>query len=128
MAKKKKKEENSVHVRIETPLALRKEILTTAIDATRLLQKYQEYHSLTIEKNKKFVKLNKVLKSIKSTEKKLNSKELPKLPEEKKPVVMEEKLVEVPIVSHEKPKAEMNPELARLTQELKDIESKLKHL
>ena len=77
------KGEESVHVRIEQPVELRKEILNAAIEATTILRFYEHYKLIREQKDKKIQKLEKLLHSLKSDLRKLN-RELPKIKEPKK--------------------------------------------
>ena len=118
-AKNVNEEEQVVHIRLDRPINLRKEVLRTAIDVTKIMQECGE---IMILRNSELVlleDLNGLSKEIEMLSKKLDNN-LPELPREK---VEREKYVE-----KEEVEVEEISDIAKLKAELAAIESKLKEL
>jgi len=115
---------NPMHVRIDSSLDTRKEILRTAIDVTKLLQELSDFKKVRSIKAQKITALYDELHSLRAS---LNDfrKKLPEL-EEKKP---EPKQVVVQKNKKVEPVEEVKPyshEIDRLKEELNEIERRLR--
>ncbi len=118
---------------IEQPIMLRKEILSAAIDATKLLKDYEEFVALKNKKLKTLRYLHREMKEIKRLSKEFNEDRFPVIPHEevhaKKSVV---KKVEEPKPEVVKPvkvaTKKSSTEVDRLNDELREIEEKLGRL
>lgn len=128
--------ENPMYVSIEAPIKFRKEILESAVDVTTVLKTYEDYKILRDKKTKKLIELKGTLLDIKKVYRNL-IKDLPELPEEKKPIeekevkvdkVKEIKTEEPKEVKIEPPKVHVSREEDQLTKELMDIQKKLRNL
>ncbi len=75
---KKKKEKDYIYRRVGRPLIARKEILKAAIEATKLLQRYENFKVITEEKQEKLNKLRNIRTSLLLDLGKLNNA-LPKI-------------------------------------------------
>jgi len=133
MAKKIKKSvkpvivENPVHVRIDNPIAFRKQILTCALESTQLLKGYSEIKEM--QEKRKIVLMQKLQRTMDSLDKMSKKLEaiLPKVKyTEEKRVVPQPVIVQKP-----QPKVEIkkpDTETDKLKQELAEIERKLAEL
>ncbi len=82
----KKKEQDSVYVRIDSALTLRREILETAIESTALLKRWESYKILREMKLAEIKELKKIMDNIEKEFREFK-KHLPKveIKEEEKP-------------------------------------------
>src|SRR3989344_3846236 len=112
---KKEDTKNPVHVQLETPTYLRKSVLKTAINATKLMQNAHEIKEL---RQQELILINNLRKTVTEIKSSYNSfeKSMPKI----------EREVEEPI--HEKihMNVQEDDELVKLKRELEHIENKLK--
>jgi len=128
----KRKDENPVHIMINSPLKFRKQVLNCALDTAQMLQEYPQLKEKQ-EKEKSVVlrKLHTTMKQIKINYNKLE-KAMPKVQyqeEKKKPVVKEApKAKEVEHIESPKPVEHKPAEVDKLKQELEDIERKISQL
>ena len=130
-----------VHMMVDQPLLLRKNILSTAIDVTKLLKEYEEFVALKNRKMKTLRLLQREMKTLKSLSNEFNHDHFPNVPHElphqkverhapNKEEVMN-KISVKELKETLKPHKEHKPhltELDRLNQELQDVESKLGQL
>jgi len=112
---KKEDTKNPVHVQLETPTYLRKSVLKTAINATKLMQNAHEIKELRQQELILINNLRKTVTEIKSTYNSLE-KSIPKIELE----------VEEPIRDKGHMKVQEDDELVKLKRELEHIENKLK--
>lgn len=107
-----------VHVRINNPVTIRKEVLKTAIDATKILYAFNEIVEIREREYKLIDKLSSITKNIKKSYDGLKLNGFPELPKG------------LEIKNEVKPKQEkvVNNEVTDLMSELKSIESKLNSL
>ncbi len=136
--KQKKKPEDDIHVKVDNPKWLRKEVLTTAIDLINVLKRYESY----VELNKHKEHLLKLLKSemseVKSLMKELKLKELPLsskkfnqlkfVKEEKEEVAKEQKAVEREEKKHEREVARQKRAMEEREKPLNELEADLNSL
>ncbi len=115
----KESNENAVHVQISNPSSLRKNILKTAIDSSKLIELAHEIKSLRQEEVTLLSNLKKVMNQIKDLESNLK-KAIPKIPEEHHEDVIKN------VTREEFVHVEYDDELFRLKQELAHIEGRLK--
>ncbi|MBS3159842.1 hypothetical protein J4436_03560 [Candidatus Woesearchaeota archaeon] len=139
MKKKKtvKQEITGIHIKIDRPIEVRKQILKYAIEVAQLLKSYEDYKELHHKKDQIYSNLSDNFYEIKDLEKKLTrGHSLPTLkqlgfeekPTEKEHIIetTQEIKIETKQIITEKPKGDS--EIERLKNELKDIENQLKHL
>ena len=130
-AKKQKEVKAPVHIMLDTPLLLRKEILSAAIDATKLLKSYEELTVLKLKKAKTLNYLQREMKTIKRLSKEFNEHTLPtvphELPSQPKVVHHKEALQRVIVKQAAAPK-KPHTEVDKLNAELRGIEEKLGNL
>lgn len=126
----RKSDSQVVHVRLGSPIGLRKSLLRTAIDSAQLMKGYVELKDIRTHRASLMKELSKVMSDLHKSKKKLISL-LPKIKEDsvKKKAVK----VIVPKVKKIKKKAfvlEEKPlsEIERLQKELEHIEGKLQSL
>ena len=121
-----------VHIMLETPIQLRKDVLSTAIDATRLLKEFEEFLVLKNKKMKTLKYLQKEMREIKQFSKEFNEDHFPVIPHHepvhrehhtalKEHVVKAIQKQALPKPAPKKPATEVD----RLNKELQDIEAKL---
>src|SRR3989344_1529773 len=110
MKKKKtvKQEITGIHIKIDRPIEVRKQILKYAIEVAQLLKSYEDYKELHHKKDQIYSNLSDNFYEIKDLETKQEIK------------------IETKQIITEKPKGDS--EIERLKNELKDIENQLKHL
>ncbi len=114
-----------VHVRVESPLIMRKNILNCALDSARLLKTYSEIKDLKRTKDDILIDLTEVNSELRGLMKYLERK-LPELPHEGH--IEEKQEIKVsPVKINIKNKVETN-EIDQLKAELEQIEKKLKNL
>ncbi|MFA4886960.1 MAG: hypothetical protein WC595_01995 [Candidatus Nanoarchaeia archaeon] len=129
-----------IHMMVDQPLLLRKNILSCAIDVTKLLKEYEEFIALKNRKIKTLKLLQREMKSLKTLSKEFNENHFPNVPHElphqkvERHPTKEEPMNKISIKELKetlKPHKEHKPhlsELDRLNQELRDVESKLGQL
>lgn len=113
-----------VHVRLEKPITLRKRVLSTTIDITRMMQTYSQLKQIRETKVELISNIGKVYGEIKRFTRKLEDQDLPSLPrylEEKDEMHGEISVEENKTIEKELP----NSEIEKLKAELADIEKKL---
>ena len=127
-----------VHMMIDQPLLLRKNILSCAIDVTKLLKEYEEFMALKNRKMKTLKLLQREMKTLKSLSNEFNENHFPNVPHElphqkierhtepKQEAISIKELKET-LKPHKEHKPHLT-ELDRLNQELRDVESKLNTL
>ena len=127
-----------VHMMVDQPLLLRKNILSTAIDVTKLLKEYEEFVALKNRKMKTLRLLQREMKTLKSLSNEFNENHFPNVPHElphqkverhtepKREAISVKELKET-LKPHKEHKPHLT-ELDRLNQELQDVESKLNSL
>ena len=118
-----------VHVRMENPVARRKEVLKTAIGSTKLLYSFNELMDLREKELKLMNKLRIMNKTMKTIVHTLDKELLPELPS----AFIHQKEVhhakEVHSIIHHKKKPKVQKDDVKdLLQELKDVEKQLKDL
>ena len=127
---KENSEESVMHVMLANPVYVRKEVLRTAIDATKL-QKYFEDTKETREKKVIYLdRLNKKMGDLSLLAKNLHHL-LPKVEEEKKEVKKEIKPIVKPEIKKPvvaKPKLPPAPQKSKIDLELEEIEKKLENI
>jgi|SRR3989338_2145295 len=111
---------NEAYIKIGHPLALRRDVLKSALETTRLLREYETYKRLRKEKVDRIKALKLLMNDIKIDLGILQEKYLPPLHENK----IEEKVKKM----QPKKTPEVKSDLERLGLELKDIENKLREL
>ena len=124
-----KKSTSVVHVNLEDPIAKRKNVLKTAIGATKLLYSFNEIMVLREKELRLMNKLRTTNKSMKAIVYSLNNELLPELPKDLAP----KKEVHPPIHHKKKPQISHyqrgeKDDIKDLMQELKDVEKELKNL
>ena len=72
-----KKKTESVHVRLDSPIAKRRMILQTTIDSVALLKRYENIKRIKEEKEKGHEEFKKVLRSINFLVKQIKMQDLP---------------------------------------------------
>lgn len=139
--KKPVKKKAQVHIMIEEPVAVRKEILNCALDTTRLAKEFHEINTLRERKLRTIKRLQKVLREIKLIEKQLSgqlpeygisvSEDVKEFHEKKE----EHKTKPVTVTTHSKVNKKTMPaskvhksEADKLKDELREIEQRLKSL
>src|SRR3989338_5717321 len=114
-----------IHYMIATPIALRKEVLSAAIDTTRLLKEYEEYAALKAKKLKTIKYLAKEMRVIKTLSAAFNDYTFPSVPHQEPAPFYEQPQKKV---LQTKPVLKPSTEVERLNKELQDIEAKLQSL
>ena len=76
------REAGVVHVRLDNPITIRKEILKTAIDSTKMLYAFKEIVDLRARDIQLFGKLQKINNEIKKAYSGLNNSGFPDLPKD----------------------------------------------
>ena len=132
----KKKEANTsgkkqqvVHTRLDRPIYLRKQVLRAAIDATKALKDHSELKLIREEKTRVLGILHRLYEDIEKRMRRLEERELPKIPIEHKPKQVQQ-VQEVKVEKQEKPKMriEANDDVSKLRREIDAIENRLKNL
>jgi hypothetical protein len=120
--------ENPIHVRINSPIAFRKQILTCALESTQLLQDYNEIKEMQEKRRTILVqKLQKTMDTIEKMQRKLELS-LPKVKyTQEKQQKIEIKPIETPKQQKIEPKKQES-EADKLQKELEEIEQKLAEL
>ncbi|MAG20246.1 hypothetical protein CL618_02330 [archaeon] len=118
-----------LHIKIDSPVETRKDLLKTAIETTQLLQFYENFKKIRAEKRKTIRQLRtisrEIIKDVKNFKEDLPPVHIPKPKKEKsikipvtvKPVKIKPKPIKVP----KKP-------VSKIQKELKEIEAKLNSL
>lgn len=119
----KKLEHKGVHVRLEEPIAKRKEVLESAIYSTELLQKYENFKKIRNLKRKQKALFKKTIKELKLLVDELELKELPTVKIEKPKKEPEEELKITKKKIKEIPKTK-----SKFAEELEKIRSRLQKL
>lgn len=114
-----------VHTKIDTPLALRKLILESAIDATKLEQYTSGYSTIKKQKLEQQALFKKTIKDIKQLFQKIQIESLPELPEKKQ---QKEKFRPGKTMKKEIHKIEQPTKPDKFEQELEEIQKKLNKL
>ncbi len=131
--KKEKHAHEEMHILIQEPIQLRKQILGLAIDATKILKEDEEIHLMQAPGKKIWRLLHQAMRDMKKEAKNLENSGLPKpVFAEAKPKVAVQMLMQQkrevrviqPKVVPQKPHTEMD----RLNKELESIEAKLNAL
>lgn len=127
-------QEDPIYVSIDNPTSFRKEILERAIHVTEILKDYERYKLIRERKTKKLQELRGLVFDMRKTRKSLINS-LPALPEEKEKKEQKEEVVEKEEVKKiekpvkiEPPKVHVSREEDSLTNELMEIEKKLRSL
>ena len=124
----KKKEQSEVHIKVDMPLELRKTILRTAIGSAELLENFELFKKLRIEKHKTEAQLISTLRSVKSKIKDIKNS-LPEVEEEiKKQEIKLSTPAKQEIKVPQQFKKVEKTHVDRIRQELNSIESKLASL
>ncbi|MBI5872502.1 hypothetical protein HZB88_05485 [archaeon] len=76
----KEKENATIHVKIEEPSELRKEVLNSAVLVAEQKKKYEQFKKTRIEKEKPFAELRKAMNEIKVLAGEIKLSELPEQP------------------------------------------------
>jgi len=121
----KTEEANTVYVRLDEPVAIRKNSLSCAIDSTKMLKTYAEIKSLRETRFNIMGKMKGSTAEINSLVKDLERNKMPHLPLdlEEKPSATISKVNKHTVEAKEEP-----VEVLRLKKELEDIERKLRML
>lgn len=119
--KVKQKEEGMVHVRIESPLAIRKSVLGSAINNVNILKTYENLKEIRLRKVKVLEDVKYAIANLHSLVKQLRHNYLPEIQQE------EEKSRQV-IAVKTAGKEVSNTEVDKLKAELNDIERKLRNI
>jgi len=79
MAKKKvnKKEAESIHVKLDSPVSKRKNILRVAVDTVEILKRFDEVKGIRVEKEKELTNLKNIMKSLNSFAAEVGLREMP---------------------------------------------------
>jgi len=110
-----------VHVKLDRSIYIRKEILKTAIDTTKMLYNYKEILELKEMQSKLINKYALLYKDIVKLQKVLSDSDLPTLPSNFENIPHED--------THEFiEETEVNSDVDKLMSELKEVEKKLKSL
>ena len=119
-----------IHVKLETPLNLRKKILTAAIASSKMLQAYSQLEEIQEERKAILSDVDATFKEINILTKKFRSllpnihlhEDLPKIKEEiKYPIKLTPEVKEIPATNTR------DSEVDQLKKELAEIDHKLKH-
>ncbi|MEK6948406.1 MAG: hypothetical protein AABX19_04150 [Nanoarchaeota archaeon] len=123
------KKQHVVHTRLDRPIYLRKLVLRAAIDATKALKDYSELKLIRDEKTRVLGMLHRLYEDIEKRMRRLEEKELPKIPEMHKPKQLQH-VQEIKVERQEKPKMriEGNDDVSKLRREIDAIENRLKNL
>lgn len=76
-AEKKETPDDSIHVRLDTPMVIRRSVLSLAVDTISLLKRYYEYQETKKQKDDLMRLLRSDINEIKRLTKELNIDELP---------------------------------------------------
>ena len=120
--------ENPIHVRINSPIAFRKQILTCALESTQLLQDYNEIKEM--QEKRRTILVQKLQKTMDTIEKMQRKLEL-SLPKVKYTQEKQQKIEIKPIETQKQQKIEpkkQESEADKLQKELEEIEQKLAEL
>ena len=112
---------NVVHVKIDNPISIRKDILKTAIDTTKMLYSYNEILMLREKETKLINKFKSLHNEITRLQRNLQDSDLPKISEKYESTSHESE-------KFEEREAVVDNDVDKLMGELKDIERKLKSL
>src|SRR3989344_6400655 len=110
----------AVHVRIAKPITYRKKILESAIDTTRLLQKFEYFKTVRDKKEFYRKQFKTTINEIKNMINDLEIKELPETKSIREKPTIKERIEGI----KEKPSSAMD----RLDKDLMSIQDKLKNL
>jgi len=119
-----------LHIKLDSPVETRKDLLKTAIETTQLLQFYENFKKIRTEKRKEIRKLRTLSREIIKETKKFQE-DLPqvKMPQPKKEkIVVTEKPEKIKKIKPEPVKKIPKLPVSKIQQELKDIEAKLNSL
>lgn len=120
---KKNKSGGVVHVRLQSPLNIRKNILGAAIDTANVLKTYDELRRIRNRKEEVVESFNSLFDDVKDLFENIEGKYLPELPlQEQEFRKVEKKDTKKEIVKH------TDNEVERLKTELEDIERRLRNL
>jgi len=128
MPKKIKKhgEENAVHVRLDSPLPLRKGMLSTVLDAANMLSVYEDVVNLRKRRSEIINSMASTISSVHKELKKLGNEYLPQLPAGEYKAEHELKRIAPEVlVIHEEAH---DDEIERLKAEIAEIDRKLKNI
>lgn len=124
---KKVEGSGDIHLMIDSPLTIRRELLSGAVSATKLMRNYETIKLLREKKENLFLKLDLVMKDIRSEFGNIEKEHLPEFKQEWVKMLEDETTIsreEVKeVVNKEKPK--QLTEIDRINKELEDIEKKL---
>ncbi len=113
----------AVHVRIAKPITYRKKILESAIDTTRLLQKFEYFKAVRDKKEFYKKQLKTTINEINNLINDLEIKELPETKSIKEKSTIKDKIQGISSIK-EKPSSAMD----KLDKDLMSIQDKLKNL
>ncbi len=124
---KKQGEENAVHVRLDSPLPLRKGMLSTVLDAANMLSVYEDVINLRRRRSEIINSMASTISSVHKELKKLGDEYLPQLSAEEYKAEHEIKRIvsEEPVIRHEEAH---DDEVERLKAEIAEIDRKLKNI
>ena len=114
-----------MHIKIDRPISMRKEILKNAITATKLLQDYDEIKILRETKKSLFDELRSLGSEIIVLQRNLHNS-IPSLPEE--PTINKARDVNQTIPKFDFESVKEKTDVDKLKGELAEIEAKLKQL
>ncbi|MBU2638478.1 MAG: hypothetical protein KJ955_05880 [Nanoarchaeota archaeon] len=106
-AEKPETPDDSIHVRLDTPMGIRKEVLSLAVDVISLLKRYYEYIDTKKHKDDLMKLLRADVNEIKRLTKELNVEELPLSMGELK----QAHAIEEPVLPEKKPAAKKEEKL-----------------
>lgn len=123
---KKAEGSGDMHLMIDSPLTIRRELLSGAVGVTKLMRNYETIKLLREKKENLFVKLDLVMKGIRTEFGNIEKEHLPEFKQEWVQMIENEVTIsreEVKEFVKEKPK--QVTEIDRINKELEDIEKKL---
>ncbi len=130
MPKKLKKsgEENAVHVRLDNPLPLRKDVLSTVLGAVNMLNVYSEVADLRKRRVEMIGAMADIMKDAQKEIKKLENEYLPQLPIGEYKSEHKAAEFKTSAVSEIKREETYDDEVERLKAEIESIDRKLSSL
>ena len=128
--KKENSEQSMMHVMLPNPIYIRKEVLRTAIEDTKLLKHFEDMKEIREKKVMYLERLGKSMGDMNLLMKDFHHV-LPKIEEEKKEVKPQAKPVVKPEIKKPavaKPKVIPLPQKSKIDMELEEIERKLENI
>ena len=130
----KKKPEESVHVRLETPLDKRRDVLQVTIDTVQLMKRYENLIRIRNEKDQDYAEFRRIISNVNKMLREVRVRELPLDEEDMRHVrKLKNQSVMSPVVKKlEKvikgKKVEEEERKPTLDRQLKDLQRKMQSL